>query len=140
MSDEIYGNWRLEAVRYVFSDTGEEFLPFGDDPLGFITITRDNRLSTVITARDRSPHPGETPEAAMIRTMFSYSGALTIRDGQFTALVDVAWVPAYVGTEQIRNFTITDDRLVIATSETTFPAFPGRLGVAYLDWVRVAVA
>lgn len=141
MADEaIYGNWKLVAVRWVFSDTGEVMEPFGDDPLGFIAITRDNRLMTVITGRDRTPGEGETAEAAMIRTMFAYSGALTLEEGRFIAQVDVAWHPDYVGTEQIRNYEIDGDRLTIATSETTLPAVPDRLAIAYLDWVRVATA
>jgi len=136
--DAIYGNWKLVSVRWVFSDTGEVMEPFGDDPLGFIAITRDNRLMTVITGRDRTPGTDETAEAAMIRTMFAYSGALTIEDGRFIAKVDVAWHPDYVGTQQVRNFKIEDDRLTIATAETTLPAVPGRLAIAYLDWVRSA--
>lgn len=138
MSEELYGNWKLVSVRWVFSDTGEVIEPFGNDPLGFIAITRDNRLSTVITARDRSPEEGETPEAAMIRTMFAYSGAVKVEADRFIATVDVAWHPDYVGTEQIRNFKIENDRLTIATSETTLPAAPGRLAIAYLEWVRTA--
>ena len=136
--DRIYGNWRLEAVRYVLTDTGEEILPFGDDPLGFIAITRDDRLMTVITGRDRAPKDGEDADAAKIRTMFAYSGSLKIEPGRFVATVDVAWQPDYVGTEQVRNFQIEGDRLTIATSETTMPAFPGRPAIAYLDWVRSA--
>lgn len=137
-SEAIYGNWKLVSVRWVFSDTGEVMEPFGDDPLGFIAITRDDRLMTVITGQDRTPREGETAEAAMIRTMFAYSGALKIEEERFIATVDVAWHPDYVGTEQVRNFRIEGDQLTIATSETILPAVPGRLAVAYLDWVRVA--
>ncbi|WP_088623175.1 lipocalin-like domain-containing protein [Oceanicola sp. 22II-s10i] len=137
-NDAIYGNWKLLAVKWVFSDNGEVMVPFGDTPVGYIAITRDDRLTTVITAQDRSPNAGETPEAAMIRTMFAYSGALRIEGSRFIATVDAAWHPDYVGTEQVRNFEIDGDRLTIATSETILPAVPDRLAVAYLEWTRAA--
>jgi hypothetical protein len=55
---------------------------------------------------------------------------------RFTTQVEVAWHPAWVGTQQVRNYTIAGDELRIMTDEQTHPAYPGRLGRGILVWRR----
>ena len=137
----LYGNWKLISLQFVATDTGEARDMYGADPLGYLFLTPDQRMMTVITSKSRVSADGELTEASLFRSMMAYSGPFRIEGGnQFITRVEVSWHPAWVGTDQARTFAVDGDILSITTAETTHPMFPGRPGRGILKWQRAADA
>jgi len=133
MSDALIGSWRLVSFKREFSDTGELIDVMGADPSGVITLGTDGRMSAVIAASGRT---AETTPAELFASFMAYSGRYTLHEDRFITDVDVAWHPAWVGSQQVRYFELRHGELHITTAEQLHPAFPGRLGRARLVWRR----
>ncbi|WP_211324682.1 lipocalin-like domain-containing protein [Orbus hercynius] len=59
--------------------------------------------------------------AAEGQTWFMLTGAYRIEGDTWIRSVDVAWNPAWIGTEQTRQFKINDDTLQILTPWRIMP-------------------
>jgi hypothetical protein len=139
--EDLFGTWKLISLQFVATDSGECTDMYGDDPLGFILITPDRRMMTVVTSRGRVSTGGESGDAALFRTMMAYSGPFRLEgEDQFITQVEVSWHPAWMGTEQARTFSVGDDLLSITTAEVSHPMFPGRKGRGVLKWQRTSAA
>ena len=137
--ENLFGVWKLMSLQFVLTGTGERTDMYGADPLGYIFITPDNRMMTVITSKGRKPSDGESGDAVLFRSMMAYSGPFRIEGAdRFVTEVEVSWHPGWVGTEQARTFSIVDDILSITTEETLHPMFPGRKGRGVLKWQRTS--
>ena len=137
--EELFGIWKLVSLKFVVTDTGESGDMYGVDPLGYLFITPDKRMMTVITSRDRSPSQSESGDAALFRSMMAYTGRFrTEGEDQFITEVEVSWHPAWVGTEQARTFSIDGDILSITTAEVLHPMFPDRKGRGVIKWQRTS--
>ena len=136
---DLIGTWKLISLQFVASDTGECRDMYGADPLGYIFITPDKRMMTVITSNGRTASDSEADDAALFKSMMAYSGPFRIEgEDQFVTEVEVSWHPGWVGTEQARTFSIDDDILSITTAETLHPMFPGRKGRGIVRWQRAS--
>ena len=134
--EALFGVWKLLSLQFVTSDGAAPQDMYGADPQGYIFITPDHRMMTVITANDRSTTDSE---AALFQSMMAYSGPFRIEgEDQFITDVEVSWHPGWVGGEQARSFSIEADILSITTAETLHPRFPGQLGRGVLRWQRTS--
>jgi hypothetical protein len=75
---------------------------------------------------------------AAYRTLTAYTGKWRVDCEKFITKVDVAWNPAWVGTEQIRFWRLAGNRLVIRSAPISLPNpnGPDRLVVAHLVWEK----
>lgn len=136
---ELFGTWSLISLEFVMSDSNERIDMYGTDPLGYIVITSDYRMMTIVTARGRVSSTSAPNDADLFKSMMAYTGPFRIEgDDQFITTVEVAWHPGWIGTEQARHFSVTGDVLSITTAETVHPMFPGRKGRGVLRWQRAS--
>lgn len=137
--ENLFGVWKLISLQFVVTDTGECRDMYGADPLGYIFITPDKRMMTIITSKDRKPSDSESGDADLYKSMMAYSGPFRIEGtDQFVTEVEVSWHPGWVGTDQARTFSIVDGILSITTAETLHPMFPGQKGRGVLKWQRTS--
>jgi hypothetical protein len=73
--------------------------------------------------------------AAAFRTMFAYTGFYRLEGDKWTTKVDVAWNPAWDGTEQVRSFKLDGDRLQVISAWAMSPNL-GRVTRAIVTWQR----
>jgi len=68
--------------------------------------------------------------------MIAYTGRWRVEGDRIVTRVEAAWQPAWVGTDQIRQFTFDgDDRLVLASPpQPTQPI--GQGGALFVTWER----
>ena len=60
-------------------------------------------------------------------TMMAYSARYRFQsDDCFVTTVDSAWLPAWIGTEQVRYFKINGDELLVTGLFRENPKYPGR--------------
>jgi ribosomal protein L31 len=129
----LTGRWNLTEFKREFSDTREVIDVMGPAPSGTLSVSDDGYVAVLITAAGRT---AETPPEKLFATLMAYSGPCTVDAQRFITNVELAWHPAWVGTQQVRNYTIAGDELRITTDEQTHPAYPGRLGRGILVWRR----
>ncbi len=139
MQRSIVGVWRLRSFHAENVDTKERSNSFGLDPRGTLILHPDGRMVALIT-----PGTSVTPEAEAHRAdgpqkLIAYSGLYRLEPpDRFVTAVDIAWMPAWVGTDQARTYTLDGDELEIVSapgpmrlddgSEATF--------VGVLQWNR----
>jgi Lipocalin-like domain len=135
-SNSLIGVWKLKSAQFEIADTGEIVDVFGPNPSGYLIHTAEGRMMAVLTRSDRAPPKEAADGTALFQTMMAYSGNFRIDNDKFTTLVDVAWNPAWIGTEQTRFFKIEDDTLSITTALQANPMLAGRMGRGILTWTR----
>ena len=114
----LVGTWRL--VRY--ADTpkgGNPVHVFGEPPIGQFIFTEDGHMSVHIMHNPPNPKDAVVdpdPEACIPSWYCGYFGTYTVdaKEHYWTTHVLGGNIPAYIGTNQKRTFTIEGDRLVIS--------------------------
>jgi hypothetical protein len=135
--NKLAGVWKMVSLQFEFADTRECVDTYGAKPHGYLIITPDQRMMTIITSDGRVRPSDEADEAALFRNMMAYSGEFRLEgDDQFITNVDIAWHPAWIGTEQARFFTLDGVTLSVVTAEITHPRYPGRTGRGVVKWLR----
>lgn len=135
----IVGTWELDSIAFEDAVTGECFDIYGPRPTGYIVINPDGHAFVLITAGGRTPPASPAESAALFENMMSYAGRYRLEgDRRFIVAISTAWHPAWVGTEQVRDFEVAGHALTITTPVQTHPNFPGRTGRGLVRWHRAA--
>jgi hypothetical protein len=127
--DRIVGTWRLVSTEETLNDgTTRPFPVFGPRGRGFLMYQRDGYMCAVITNPDRlksaaPAHATREEKAAAADGTFSYCGRYEIDVKQETIvhLPEVASVPGFVGSRQIRPYCFEGVRLIFSDLEKDDP-------------------
>jgi hypothetical protein len=134
---ELVGTWSLRAWEMEFQDSGKRERPAGDAPKGYLIFTSEGRVSAILTGTERAFGPSDEELASLFKSLIAYSGTYNVRGDHFVTRVDVSWNEIWNGTEQVRNFSIQDDRLEIVSAWLPYPTLPGSPIVrVLLSWQR----
>jgi hypothetical protein len=79
----------------------------------------------IVTAEGRKPATTDEERAALLRTMFAYSGMYRFEGDKWITSVDVSWNPAWIGTEQVRFYKLDGNRLEVTAAWGSNPNLPG---------------
>jgi hypothetical protein len=123
------GTWRLVSTEETLNDgTTRPFPVFGPRGRGFLMYQRDGYMCAVITNPDRlksaaPAHATREEKAAAADGTFSYCGRYEIDVKQETIvhLPEVASVPGFVGSRQIRPYCFEGVRLIFSDLEKDDP-------------------
>lgn len=121
--------------------TGARREPFGPAPRGVMTFQPDGRMSVVMTPGDRVAPETDAARALAFRQLIAASGRYRLEPpDRFVIAVDVAWFEPWVGSEQIRTYSIAGDGMDIVSAPTRLPQPDGADAtvVATLSWQRGA--
>ncbi|WP_380070351.1 lipocalin-like domain-containing protein [Dankookia sp. GCM10030260] len=122
----LLGAWQLVSVRSQFEDTGEMVDIHGPAPRGFAVFCPDGRMMVIIA------ESGERPN----RAVTAYTGRFDAKPDRLVTKVDVAWHPAWEGSEQHRFLSIQGDKLLVQTQLQDHPLLPGRMHRTIVTWAR----
>ena len=123
---DILGAWQLLSYQVEVQADGDCFTPMGNHPSGYVIFTAEGRLSFTLSAEGRQPAESTAERAALQSSLIAYTGTYRLENNRWITQVDVAWDPAWVGSEQIRFFSISDDLLTVHTPWRVMPNWPGR--------------
>jgi Lipocalin-like domain len=123
---KLVGTWKLASLEIEFQDTGERRQPYGKSPMGYTIFTPEGRVMTVIEGEGRKAPQTDEDRATLLRTMFAYSGRYRVDADKWTTAFDVAWNPAWTGTEQTWSYKIDGEHLHVTTPWAPAPNFPGK--------------
>jgi hypothetical protein len=135
---KIVGIWKIVAWESEFQATGEREPVMGKNPTGYIIFSPEGRMMAVITGEGRKPPITDQDRADLLKSMIAYTGLYRLEGDKWITKVDVAWNPAWVGTEQVRFFLVDGDRLQVMSAWVQSTARPEKgMGRAFITWERV---
>ena len=85
-------------------------------PTGYIVFTPDGRMMAVVEAEGRKPPENDEQRAGRDSYHHRLHRNVPTRGNKFTTKVDVSWNPAWVGTEQVRDYRLEGDELEVRIS------------------------
>jgi hypothetical protein len=132
MNEAPIGLWRLISARLEDLESGAVEDGYGPNPLGYLLVAPGGRLISFLTSKE----PTGYDPAALFNSMMAYSGTYRIDGDRWITDVDIAWFPAWVGTQQERTFSLTGDDLQVRGGPFGHPAHPGRRMRAILQYHR----
>lgn len=119
----LVGTWKVLSLWNEFEDGDDRDEPYGASPHGYVVLT-ETRLIAVITNPERSM---DQSADQLFNGMMAYSGRYRLQsDDCFVTTVDTAWLPAWLGTEQVRHFKIDGTELLVTGLFRENPRYPGR--------------
>jgi hypothetical protein len=104
--DKLVGTWKLASWVMEDDVTKEQMPLYGEHPHGYGTFTASGRAFFVLTGEGRKVPQTDEERAAALRSMVAYTGYYRIAGDKFITKVDAAWNEAWVGTDQLRTYTI----------------------------------
>ena len=87
----------------------------------YVLFMPEGRVFFMFTADGRKPATTDAERAKLLGTVIAYTGMYRIEEDKWITKVEVAWNPAWVGTEQKRPFTIEGNRLKVLTPWRVMP-------------------
>ena len=121
---QVQGAWKLLSYEVEVQATGEKFPPMGKNPTGYVIFTPQARVWFVLTGDGRKPAKTAEEKAQLLDSLVAYTGTYRVEGDKWVTSVEVAWNPAWVGTEQTRSFTVEGDRLRVLRMGAEIPGFP----------------
>ena len=118
---KVQGAWKLVSYEVEVQSSGEIMHPMGKAPSGYVMFSPESRVWVVLTGEGRKAARTAEEKAALLDTVIAYSGKYRLEGDKWITAVDVAWNPAWVGTEQTRPFRIEGDRLQVLTPWRVMP-------------------
>ena len=118
---KVVGLWQLISYEIEVQTTGEKAPVMGQKPTGYANFSPEGRVFFVLTGEGRKPAKTDEERAELLNTLVAYTGTYRIEGDMWTTRVDVAWNPAWVGTEQARSFRIDGDQLQVLTPWRVMP-------------------
>ena len=117
----IQGAWKLVSYEVEVQANGEIMLPMGKNPTGYVIFTPESRVWFVLTGDGRKAAKTAEEKAALLDSLVAYAGTYRLEGDKWITSVEVAWNPAWVGTEQSRPFVVKGERLQVLTPWRVMP-------------------
>ena len=117
----VQGVWKLVSYEVEVQATGQKDPVMGKNPTGYVIFTPEGRVWFVLTGEGRKPAKTVQERAELLDTLVAYTGTYRIEADRWITKVEVAWNPAWVGTEQARSFKVDGDRLSVLTPWRIMP-------------------
>ncbi len=111
--EKLIGTWKVLAYENEFQDGSPRRAVYGQNPTGFIILTAEGRMAAIVEGEGRKPAKTDEERAALLRTMFAYSGMYRLDGDKWITKVDVSWNPAWNGTEQVRFYKLNGNQLEV---------------------------
>jgi hypothetical protein len=120
--DKLVGTWVLVSARNRMKDGSERFYPdLGAHGKGYLVYTADGHMCAQLMNPDRPKwkefdKPTVAEKISAIDGFSAYCGRYEVDEekGTLVHLAELAWSPNYVGTRQLRPYTLQDDLLTFA--------------------------
>jgi Lipocalin-like domain len=131
--NQLVGVWRIVSFQVEIEGVKKSQDVYDKQPSGFLILTDEGRMMALITAGERTK---DASSAALFDCMTAYSGRYRLNDDRLVTIVDSAWHPAWIGTEQIRFVKLDGHTLSLSSPLQEHPKFPGKSVRGVAIWQR----
>jgi lipocalin-like protein len=135
-AERLVGNWKLLSFFTEHVQTKQRVNLFGEQPTGAIAFTPAGRFFAIITAEGRKVPQTTEERAAAYGTMVAYTGKWRLEGDSLITKVDVAWNPAWVGTDQVRFWRLEGNKLFAITPPIPNPNVAGGVVTVTAVWEK----
>ena len=132
---KVVGTWKLVSFANEFQDGSETRGAYGSNPTGYVIFTQEGRVMFMVEAEGRIAPENDEQRAAAFRTIIAYTGTYRLEGDKFITKVDVSWNPAWVGTEQVRDYKLDDTTFKVISPWVMSPNL-GKMTRATVTWQR----
>jgi lipocalin-like protein len=120
------GAWKVVDYTATDPSTGAVEHPFGPNPIGSVIYTAKGQMSVFVAGSHRVPSTGTgsrraEERAALLDSMYAYTGTYTVKGNMVTIHVESAWQPDWIGTDKTRAIKVEHGILTITTAPMTSP-------------------
>jgi hypothetical protein len=134
--ERLVGHWKLLSFFTEDVQTKQRVNLFGEQPTGAVAFTAAGRFFAIITAEGRKVPQTPEQRAAAYGTMLAYTGKWSLEGDTFVTKVDVAWNPAWVGTDQVRFWRLEGNKLFVITPPIPNPSVAGGVVTVTAVWEK----
>jgi hypothetical protein len=123
--ERLIGTWRLVSAENVQPDgSSQPFPEYGPHPVGYLMYDKTGHMCVTL-ANPNSPRwadpekPTDAERALTHKGMIAYCGTYEVheKEGQVIHRPELAELPHYIGSDQVRNFHFEGDRLILSAEE-----------------------
>ena len=127
MATTIVGTWRLIEFTDLDSTTGKWNYPYGKNPKGYFTYTKNDIVNINISSEFPLKISQDSSKKYTInlydhiwQNSFGYFGTYSVdlKNSVVTHHVEGGCIPYYIDTDQKRPFTLNGDTLIIGDNRT----------------------
>ena len=130
----LVGTYKIiSQVVEVGGSTSENL---GKAPHGYLVLT-PTRFVTFCTADNRKFGTSVADKAALLDTLVGWSGTYHVEGGKIVITVDASWSEAWKGTNVVRNWQVSENRLTLTSDPQPFPRDPSKTSVVRQVWEKV---
>jgi hypothetical protein len=138
----LVGTWRLQSCRATTAD-GLIVHPLGKNVQGRLIYEPEGRMAVQLMNPDRPAFRVDDPFVAPdeeVRAAFlgygAYYGSYSVQPDEHTVThhLEAALIPSWVGSDQVRDFELSGDRLTLSTPAITID---GAETAVTLVWERL---
>ncbi len=132
----LVGTWKLVSCFMEDTETKERKEVWGEHPNGCLVLTAAGHWIVVQTSEGRKAPQTNEDCIAAFRSMLAYSGRYRIESRKVVINVEIAWDESWVGTEQVRYFSMEGGQLHIEAAPQRYPNLGDKIMRAVLVWER----
>ena len=115
---------------------GTALQPLGKAPHGYVVIT-PTRFVSFFTGDTRKFGTSADEKAALLDTLVGWSGTYHVEGGKIVITVDASWSEAWTGKNQVRNWTLSGNRLTLRAEPQPNPRDPSKTSYSVTVWEKV---
>jgi hypothetical protein len=130
----LVGTYKIISQEVVVE--GTPTYPMGKTPRGYLIIT-PTRAVFFFTGTDRKFGTSAAEKAALLDTLVAWSGTYRIEGSKIMITGDASWTEVFTGKEQMRNFTVSGNRLTLRGDPEPFPRDPSKTAVVVNVWEKI---
>jgi len=140
-NDRLPGTWRLISTSSKDKDGAQIEPPYGSNPVGFLTYTKDGRVTALISYSGRKRLSIGAKGTALLeeqaeafKTFLAYGGRYRLSGEKIIHSIEISSIQNYVDKELVRNIKFQGNRIVLLTPPTMVN---GKIQTVELVWERL---
>jgi hypothetical protein len=125
-----------KVVSHVVLVDGTPNEPLGKAPHGYLVLT-PTRAIIFYTSENRKFGTSVADKAALLDTLAGWSGTYRIEGKKLIVRVDAHWAESWNGKDQVRNWTLSDNRLTWIGDPTPWARDQSKTAVVQQVWEKI---
>jgi len=137
-NDKLVGTWKLVSASSTDASGAHLDPPYGTNPVGFLTYTRDGRVTALISYGGRKPLSMRAKPPALLeeqaeafKSFLAYGGRYRLEADKIIHSIEISSIQNYVNRELVRRVKFEGHQLVLITPPTMVN---GKMQTIELTW------
>ena len=130
----LVGTYKMVSSEIEIGGTATQ--PLGKAPRGYLVLT-PTRFVIFCTGDNRKFGTSMADKAALFDTMGGWSGTYRVEGGKMIIAIDASWVENWNGKDQIRNWTLSGNRLTLTTDPQPWARDPSKTAITRHIWEKI---